>query len=847
MAALTEFAIRLAAIKAYIEENQSLANQPAHLWAIEAMLMNLKGSLTDGITFEILQDRGHLEEIFTCSNAITSIIENLRFSTLHPVDKSNSELEAQSLVMENREEFSASQSSNYSAVELDAHMGGDSTLGNSLHRVDNVSNDIPKNLPLENSSGQVVGHPAIDNRDVHIAQNITAESASIVHNTRDTSSQYTTLSPHQLTNSGETRLVVDETPLADDIPLKDEDASCETTPSKADCSEESKPKKKKSKKKKKTASQNSTEEAAPTPLKAGYVPPAEPMPVQTQFSLAAELDSSVRAASMVIDSKTDQKVETTPDSNVIDWKPYQEDTFQRMKAQSQKVIEQLKAEHQKALVDLTKKYEAIKFENSNLKTNRNKELEKFRKENSVLCETSSGLKKEVADLRDEIESLKSTSAKERPQLPPEVITGHAEELELIIRYQCSIVAYEKDMHDQIHRGFVVDDEESSIKNKFRFETLQPPTLEDITNYRYLSEGAKKLCKIMKRIRISNAILRRRCEWYWDELGKAAETKRRVSASLRLMEYSAISFEAETFELKENIRRLEKNLNIKKPSPGARAVAREKTVMQGKVEALEFKIRVLEQELSESRRGLVSVREHRDMLFMDIATNKPRQSANIEKELHEERYKVTRLNGRVEELEGKVKVLEKERIIVEPLIEVGVAVRKRFFEHARSTIYLGQERGRANHKIIREGNDRCHRAYLHTDAALFKLFYLSGTADKDLYFDIYGTSVDRDATNYPMKVRQALDHYANIKTVQVINDSTASQNCRGEALILFNSILDFWSEHQQREVVDASEEVDCWISQLEALQEKIIHIDRDVEYRGYAEETAVSARYLCCGD
>lgn len=177
-------------------------------------------------------------------------------------------------------------------------------------------------------------------------------------------------------------------------------------------------------------------------------------------------------------------------------------------------IEGLKAEHHKALADLIKKHEVIKFENKNLKADRNKELEKLRRENSILRERSSGLDQAMTQMRAEFQLLTSKVVMEEWRVPPEVVAGHAEELEFRICHQCHIIVYEMfpEIWDEVNRAEEKDDDaKSSTRLKFVFKTLQGEPSWDITTYPHMSEGARKLCKIMKKIRVSNAILRTRCQ------------------------------------------------------------------------------------------------------------------------------------------------------------------------------------------------------------------------------------------------------------------------------------------------------------------------------------------------
>lgn len=188
-----------------------------------------------------------------------------------------------------------------------------------------------------------------------------------------------------------------------------------------------------------------------------------------------------------------------------------------------------------------------------------------------------------------------------------------------------------------------------------------------------------------------------------------------------MENSAILYEAETFDLKKHIRDLEKSLNIRKRSPGVRAMNIEKRVMQKKFGILELTISELKNEVYSLKRCISELKETKKTLLENSATGELRQTAELEEAICKEQSKTKKFSSKIQELQAKVKELEKERATLEPLIEIGVAVRKRFFEKAKYVVSLGEMLSRPDHKIIQEGNNRCHRAYCLIGAALFKTF------------------------------------------------------------------------------------------------------------------------------
>ncbi|TGO07428.1 hypothetical protein BTUL_0278g00110 [Botrytis tulipae] len=827
-AELPEIISRIRYLETCTEENPSLWHKPAYRSAVNETLWKLNGRLTDHIDLKIFQDKEHLENFLGCSRTITSAIERLG---LVAINEFNREPEPQSNVVANAENSSIEQASN-PAAELGIYQEEDYILDDNL---------------------------------------VTTGSRSSIDRSEDFDRVFTRHSDNQLalfptTSLDDNPLNADGSSIADDESYTGKDNVCAKKISTAERDKPSQPmkkKKKKKSKKKKITVENSAEEATITTIETSHSPNLVLPMAKDYLSPASSTLDRLIAPSDAGKNCLDQAVVTTSFSEtqqtvlkftmkkaseeltaelMENFKRYMikdRECIKRLEEARQQLFEGLKAEYGKALADLTKKYEAIKFENKNLKADRNKELEKLRKENSILHEKSSTLDQEVTELREEIQLLNSKSVKEESQLLPEAVVGHAEELDFIIRHQCHIIAYEKvpKTYDTINRREEKEDENKpSTRLKFAFKTLQGVSSWDITTYQYMSEGARKLCKVMKKIRVSNAILRARCQWYWNELHQAEQTKKKSLVSLLEMEKSAIMFEAETFDLKDRIRELEKSLNIKKRPPGLRAINREKEVMQERFGILELTISELKDEVNSLKEDNSKLLERKEALLKNSATGELRQTAQIEEELCEEQLKTKRLSSQTQELQEKVKALEEERAIVKPLIDVGVAVRKRFFEQAKYTVSSDEVFSRVDYKIIKEGNDRCHRAYCLTDAALFKLFYLSGSTNEALYNKIYHVTSYEYVTRYPYKLCQAIDSKASIKTVRAINDSNTSQELRTEAEQLFSFIVNCYIANPQEDIFDANKEVTGWLSQLKDLEGQIVRIGRSIEYRGYVENT-----------
>ncbi|KAF7853583.1 uncharacterized protein EAF02_011888 [Botrytis sinoallii] len=711
-------------VETYMEENPFLWQQAASLWTVKEILWKLNGHLTDHIDLKIFQDKEHLGNFLGCSRTITSAIERLG---LVAINEFNRNPELLSKVVAYVKDSSIQQASNPAGLGI--HQEEDSILD------DNI--------------GTTGSRSSIDRSE---------DSDHVI--TRHSDNQ---LSLFPTTNLDENPLNADGSSIVDDESHRGKDTICAKKFFTAERDESSQPKKKKKNKskKKKTTVGNSAEVETLTTIETSHRPTLV-LPMAKDYLSPANstldrlmapsdagkncLDQAVVTTSFseteqaVLKFKVDKPPEKLTATLMEDIRQYMiEDLrcIKRLAESKQQLVEDLKTECRKNLADLTKKYEAIKFENKNLKADRNKELEKLRKENSILCEKSSTLDQEVTELRAEIQLLKSKSVKEESRSLPEVVAGHAEELEFIIRNQCHIIAYEKipKPYNIVNRR---EEEEDEDKPSTRLEFVG-------------------------------------CE-------EAVQGHEEDSASLLEMEKSAILFEAETFDLKDRIRELEKSLNIKKRSPGVRAINREKEVMQKKFGVLESTISELKDEVYSLTQDNSKLLKRKEALLRNSATGELRQTAKIEEALCEEQSKTKRFSSRIQELQEKVEVLEEERAVLEPLIEVGVAVRKRFFEQAKYTVPSDEISNRPDYKIVKEGNDRCHRAYCLTDAALFKLFYLSGSTNEALYSNIYRVDSYANVMKHPYKLRQAIDSKASIQTVQAINDSNTSQELRTEAEI-----------------------------------------------------------------
>ncbi|KAG4030285.1 hypothetical protein MFRU_012g00300 [Monilinia fructicola] len=199
--------------------------------------------------------------------------------------------------------------------------------------------------------------------------------------------------------------------------------------------------------------------------------------------------------------------------------------------------------------------------------------------------------------------------------------------------------------------------------------------------------------------------------------------------------------------------------------------------------------------------------------------------------------VSEFQSRAEAAEDKLKEVEagwdreKEWEKKRVLFEIGVAVRKRFFEQSKSILPHRQAQEGPDHRIIKQGNEACHRGDAIADAALFELGLLSGADNIIAYQDLYLCELHRIRT-FPQEVTEALGYWASISTVEA---TAASEIHRVEASECFGSIINLWNDSPTVEEFKARFVGVSSLLNLRQLSRSIVNIDRGGKYRGYVEE------------
>jgi hypothetical protein len=84
-------------------------------------------------------------------------------------------------------------------------------------------------------------------------------------------------------------------------------------------------------------------------------------------------------------------------------------------------------------------------------------------------------------------------------------------------------------------------------------------------------------------------------------------------------------------------------------------------------------------------------------------------------------------------------LQEKLRIQKPIFEVGVAIRRRYFERSKQDFVDGKyvdARGTANQELIEAGHTAAHTANFKADSALFRFSFL-GSNDVCAFMSLYG--------------------------------------------------------------------------------------------------------------
>jgi chromosome segregation ATPase len=199
----------------------------------------------------------------------------------------------------------------------------------------------------------------------------------------------------------------------------------------------------------------------------------------------------------------------------------------------------------------------------------------------------------------------------------------------------------------------------------------------------------------------------------------------------------------------------------------------------KCENLQRQYRQLDEDYQNTKREIISYK-------LEVTNLKrSRQSAdrkldNTENELAGVKSRVSRQVATIKDLTSNISKLERDRDLKAPVLQIGVDVRLRNFEHARET-YLEVPRDEIDRSIIMNGNVAAHSANGAVDAAMFQAGLVPDEYMEDaeaIFKKMYQVEPSKYGCWSP-KVLRLVDCQATINTVKAVRGRNASAELREE--------------------------------------------------------------------
>lgn len=217
-----------------------------------------------------------------------------------------------------------------------------------------------------------------------------------------------------------------------------------------------------------------------------------------------------------------------------------------------------------------------------------------------------------------------------------------------------------------------------------------------------------------------------------------------------------------------------------------------------------------------------------------------------KRYHEElkqRYPLAESAGNVEavtqelaEAKAEIKALSEEvarlkfdQDVMQPLLDVGAAVRLRFLEQTKKTISGGLPMT-VNAHVIESGNEAAHWATASADLALAHGGYLEGNTSMDgVLTDLYQTSHPQ-WNEWPPMVKEAIDCRATIATIQTTSNGMINSAKWKEVMDLLIEIEKAWNNlsawTDRRSIFESNPQNKEKVEKLKELTLEIMEIQKE---------------------
>jgi hypothetical protein len=177
------------------------------------------------------------------------------------------------------------------------------------------------------------------------------------------------------------------------------------------------------------------------------------------------------------------------------------------------------------------------------------------------------------------------------------------------------------------------------------------------------------------------------------------------------------------------------------------------------------------------------------------------------------------------LQKDIKALNQRAELLNPLVDIGVATRLRFLQHARRTIH----RHRISDQdaiVIKNGNVAAHGGNGIADAAMFKAYLVTkghvlGQVFKDLYHCEPAEYLNQ---NEIKMLRRMLDCEATITTVKINNKLKESAALRKDHHHLLENLYDAQTKSPSITAWEENHNNKRWLKRLEELTAEIVRLD-----------------------
>jgi DNA-binding transcriptional regulator of glucitol operon len=173
---------------------------------------------------------------------------------------------------------------------------------------------------------------------------------------------------------------------------------------------------------------------------------------------------------------------------------------------------------------------------------------------------------------------------------------------------------------------------------------------------------------------------------------------------------------------------------------------------------------------------------------------------------------------VSELEQTIKDMQ-------PLADVGVAIRFRFLEQARETVYA-LSREEVDRELIKKGNMAAHRANGRQDAALFKrgLLPADNRTNMWLTFDYLYEAIPTTYPRHTPRMERLMDCEATLKSLRRTREQYSATFERDEYERV-RSFLATMYEDVKQDRFEVDDKVKGLLEELESITEKIVETEK----------------------